>query len=112
MKTGSIIRLLRTAEGISQGCLAEKVGIARAYLSAIENGHKPPSLTLLRKFSQVLGVPTALLLGGEDYSAEEKHIADELMRILGDLLAARLKAPRDRQAGRAGTADENEASAT
>ncbi|MCP4991149.1 MAG: helix-turn-helix transcriptional regulator [Colwellia sp.] len=89
MNSGTIIKLLRTAEGISQVDLSEKIGVTRAYLSQVENNHKQPGLSFLKEVSKTFGIPLVLLLADEEYSNSEVY--NELKNILGDILAAKLK---------------------
>jgi transcriptional regulator with XRE-family HTH domain len=42
--------------------LAEKVGIAPAYLSQLENGVREPSLTMVARLADALAVPISALL--------------------------------------------------
>jgi len=81
--------LLRTAEGISQVCLSERIGVSRAYLSQIENNRKQPGLSFFKEVSKTFSIPLVLLLADEEYSNSE--IYDELKKILGDILAAKIK---------------------
>ena len=89
MNSGTIIKLLRTAEGISQVCLSERIGVSRAYLSQIENNRKQPGLSFFKEVSKTFSIPLVLLLADEEYSNSE--IYDELKKILGDILAAKIK---------------------
>jgi transcriptional regulator with XRE-family HTH domain len=58
------IKKLREASGLTQVELADKVGVAQAYVSALENGaRKNPSLDLLRKLAKALKTDVAELLG-------------------------------------------------
>jgi transcriptional regulator with XRE-family HTH domain len=51
------LRRLRTQRGVSQGRLAAKMKMDRAYLSEIENGHRKPTVDLLDKLAEALNVP-------------------------------------------------------
>jgi transcriptional regulator with XRE-family HTH domain len=51
------LRRLRTERGVSQGRLAAKMKMDRAYLSEIENGHRKPTVDLLDKLAEALEVP-------------------------------------------------------
>jgi len=90
MATGSVIRLLRTAEGKSQTDFARELGVTRSYLSQVENDRKQPSLELLRLTSKRLGVPLVLLLADQETDAATNQVLGELRRILSDILAARV----------------------
>ena len=59
---GKKIRELRKAKGLSSDKLAEIVGTAGAYIREIELGKSQPSLRMLEKIAQALGVSVAELL--------------------------------------------------
>ncbi|HEX9744192.1 MAG TPA: helix-turn-helix transcriptional regulator [bacterium] len=88
MDIGRIIQLLRTADGISQTKLADELGISRAYLSQVENGHNDPGLQLLRKISSYFEIPLSLLVADEDEYYPE--ISKGLRDMLGDFLKFKL----------------------
>lgn len=50
------IKLLLKEKGISQTELAENVGVSQAMISYIVKGFKVPSVTLLKRISDYLGV--------------------------------------------------------
>lgn len=50
------IKLLLKEKGISQTELAENVGVSQAMISYIVKGIKAPSVTLLKRISDYLGV--------------------------------------------------------
>ena len=56
------IRELRTAGGLRQEDLAERVGVSRQTIISIENGRYNPSLELARRLSKALG--SSEILGG------------------------------------------------
>ena len=88
MQIGKLINLLRTAEGLSQTELAEKLGITRAYLSQIENGHNDPGMSLMRKLSEYFDVPIGILLGGGEGGTPEIAIA--MRDLLAEVLATKI----------------------
>jgi len=53
---GSRIKQLRKQKGFSQKALAQGIGISNTYLSDIEIGRTDPSLKVLIKIAEVLGV--------------------------------------------------------
>ena len=59
---GKNIRRLRKSAHLSQIDLAVAVGIDRAYLSEIENGHRNFTIMLLQNLATVLEVPIEDLL--------------------------------------------------
>ena len=87
MKIGNLIRLLRTADNLSQAELAELLGISRANLSQIENGHKDPDLPVLRKIAGHFNIPLPVLLADE--AGEDSEVNRMLNKMLGDVLLMR-----------------------
>lgn len=53
---GSTIRDLRKSQGISQEKLAEKAGLHRTYIGALERGEKSPTVDTLVKIVLALNV--------------------------------------------------------
>ncbi len=51
-----VIRKYRDAAGLSQQELADSVGIAKSYISALELGYRAPHLNLLVKIARALNV--------------------------------------------------------
>lgn len=89
MRPGLIIKMLRIAEGLSQKDLADKLDVSRSYLSLVENEKKTPGLPLLRVTAQYFGIPVALLFVEPD--GEDSIIFNELQKILGNVLAAKVR---------------------
>ncbi len=56
------IKRVRREKRLAQQDLASLAGITREYLSALENGHRVPSLALLEKIAAALGVSITVLL--------------------------------------------------
>ncbi len=92
MKPGTIIRLLRTAEGIPQVDLADRLGVSRTYLSQIENNRKQPGLLFFKEVSKTFDVPLVLLISIEDDLDSEVY--NELKKILSNILAAKLRSTK------------------
>lgn len=59
---GENVRLARKAAEMSQVKLAEATGIKREYVSAIEGGHRNPSIALLGRIADALKIDPADLL--------------------------------------------------
>lgn len=51
------IRVYRAERGWSQADLADRLGVSRQTVNAIENGRYDPSLPLAFRISRVFGVP-------------------------------------------------------
>lgn len=59
---GGNLRRLRSKRGLSLERLSQRAGVSRAMLSQIELGHSVPTINLLWKISQALGVTFSTLL--------------------------------------------------
>ena len=60
-RLGEKIRKLRKQKGISQETLADKAGIERSYMGAIERGERNPSYDKLVSIARALNVSPAEL---------------------------------------------------
>jgi transcriptional regulator with XRE-family HTH domain len=70
-RIGERIRFYRQAKGRTQAVVAGLAGVTEDYLSQIERGLKTPTIALLQRFAQVLGVRTSDLLG-EGVAVQDK----------------------------------------
>jgi transcriptional regulator with XRE-family HTH domain len=59
---GRALRKLRTAKGLSQAALAERVGLSREYINKIEAGKYDPPLSTINALAKALGVKVGRLL--------------------------------------------------
>ena len=75
--TGSMIKRLREARGMTQGELARFVDVGDKAVSRWECGRGYPDITLLEPLASVLGVSVAELLAGADVR-NENHSANVL----------------------------------
>ncbi len=67
---GKAIRRLRESLGFSQEALADRADIHRTYIGGIERGERNPTLTMIHRLADALGVPPTRLLeaGGREES--------------------------------------------
>lgn len=54
---GDKLKTVLEQKGILQKDLADEVGVSEAFMSYIIKGHKQPSVALLKRMSEYLGVP-------------------------------------------------------
>jgi len=73
---GQTLLLWREYQGMTQGQLAEKAGISRPNLSAVERGKAEVSLKTLRAMAYALGVRPGVLVDGfpPGWQAEAKRL--------------------------------------
>lgn len=64
-RIGRRIRAIRTAQGLSQGELGEKVDLNANRVQQYENGARKPKFDLCKKFAEALDVETSALLDPE-----------------------------------------------
>lgn len=91
MNYGRAIKIVRTAYGLSQSVLAERLSIGASQLSLIEANKRQPSLRVLQEISAALEVPPHLLtlLASKPEDLDENvdpKYAGELARALLRLL--------------------------
>lgn len=86
-KLGSFLAFTRQHQSLTQREVEEKTGISNAYLSQLETGKiRSPSPVILRKLSDLYGVPYATVLELAGYPVPESGKLDESLTDL----AARL----------------------
>lgn len=69
MINGSYLRKLRKSHNYTLIEFSQEIGCTASFLSQLERGQKEPSLTTLRKLSEVLGVPIASFFLPEEETA-------------------------------------------
>ena len=60
-RLGSRLREVRTAAGLTQAELADKVGVSRKTVNTVENGVFVPSTLLALRIAEVFGLPVEAL---------------------------------------------------
>ena len=65
IKTGELIRQLRTASGLTQRELAERLSVSDKAVSKWECGNGSPDISLLSELAEVFGTDVQTLLAGE-----------------------------------------------
>ena len=93
MDYGRAIRVVRSAHGLSQRQLADRIGVSPSHLSLLESGKRDPSLKLLEEIAVCLAVPMHLLtllasdVGNVDDPKHAEQIADVAKALLRVLVA-------------------------
>ncbi len=96
---GQQLQRLRTRRGLTQEQLAVKAGLARVYVTKLEQGEHDPTLTMLVRLAKALRVPVTKLLG-ESVSASQwwqvgearfatREEAEDHARTLSEMFIAR-----------------------
>lgn len=85
IRTGNLIKEIRTEKGITQKELAEKLCVSVAAVSKWENGRGFPDISLLEPLTAELGISiTELINGSRDSAAAENDAAvKEIIEISG-----------------------------
>jgi transcriptional regulator with XRE-family HTH domain len=85
---GRAIRIVRTARGLNQAQLAERLSVGTSHVSLLEAGKRQPSVQVLDEVATVLNVPPHLLtlLASEPADIDNPKNADEIARLAQALL--------------------------
>ena len=88
MDYGRAIRFVRSAHGLSQRQLADRLGVSPSHLSLVESGKRDPSLKLLEEISASLAVPMHLLtlLASNVENVDDPVHADHIAQVAKTLL--------------------------
>ena len=62
LRLGKNVKRLREAKELSQEAFAHEAGIHRTYVSDIERGARNPTIKIVEKLANSLGVPAGSLL--------------------------------------------------
>ena len=96
MSIGKKIQEMRLQKGLSQEAVENLSGIKRTNLSAYENGHNTPGLTVIQKLATVFQVPISSLLEGESEGGQKpsafiqglrEHEIKQEMKALDELFS-------------------------
>lgn len=95
---GTVIKVLRINEDLTQAAFGEKLGITANYVSLIEKGHREPSLTLLARMAdtfhftkplEIAYVGGAWFARGKVHTLFEDHYAARHEERLKERLGAK-----------------------
>ena len=83
IKTGNLIKTLRTEKGLTQKELAEKINVSTAAVSKWENGKGFPDISLLEPLSSALKISIGELIKGEKNTEIQNtdSVAKEIIEI-------------------------------
>ena len=93
-KIGNTLKVLRVAAGINQATMAKKLEITQNYLSLVENNHKEPSLSFLKKFASSFDIPLGYFLWlalDKQENNEEIELREKMDLLLEQILVGRRK---------------------
>lgn len=86
---GDRIQKLRRARDLSLSELAEKAGVAKSYLSAIERSLQGnPSIAVIEKIASVLHVSVQTLLLPEDANPDDDELDPEWMELAKEAMTS------------------------
>lgn len=92
---GKILKELREKKGISINNLAEKIGVSGSHISQIENDKSSPSISVLKKISDILGVPITYFFSGEKTSSVIRENERKKLVLPNSSLTYELLSPAD-----------------
>ena len=82
LELGKAIRIVREAKGMRLAALAERASVSVPFLSLVENGERQPSLAVLRKLANGLGIPPEVLIMLSQPSTGHLQIKDRTTQSL------------------------------
>lgn len=82
VRIGQNIRSARTRQGLTQGQLAEALGVETVTMSRIETGAQQPSIGRLQQIANVLGMSLAALVVDHGDSSDTLTLLAEVFREL------------------------------
>ncbi len=87
---GKRIQKIRSDKGLSLSELADRAGVAKSYLSAIERDIQDnPSIHVLEKLAGVLDVPVSSLIDTQpDKSTEDEFLDKEWTQLVREAMAS------------------------
>lgn len=89
MSIGTNIKRIRKEKGILQKQAAATVGLNQSNYNKIENGHREPSVAVLKKLADLFGVSVDHLIEPDKDLPKEVHVADkatqEQLRLIEQL---------------------------
>lgn len=95
MNLSKSLRRLRLEAGISQGDLADLLGVSQAVVSYWESGERVPPLETIVRIANIYGAPLDEVVGRTGSFAPTQHLSQEEMETLGEVVErmfqARLK---------------------
>lgn len=91
MNTGKMIMELRTAQGMSQQALAERLSVSGNLVSKWENGTRRPDWNTVERIADLFGVPADVIVDTKDLLfAELSECFPEDCGLSGEELSARI----------------------
>jgi len=79
---GPRLKTLRSHYGLSQRQLARKSGVSNATISLIEHGRTDPSMGLLKRILEAMGVSSADFFASENRPAEKYFLARDKLTVM------------------------------
>jgi transcriptional regulator with XRE-family HTH domain len=73
------MKMLRAAAGVKQGSFARSIGVTQSYLSALESDKRRPSLRLVERIADELGVPPNTILC---FTLNQSDVPPEWVEVL------------------------------
>ena len=90
MNIGQTLKKLRKEKKITQSELAKECGLAKSYISMIENGQNIPSIPVLEKMCNYLNIPlplfTLLAYEDADIPEEKREFLNKVQPLMKALL--------------------------
>ncbi|AHA75302.1 MULTISPECIES: helix-turn-helix domain-containing protein [Bacillus] len=80
------IKEMRKETKLSQKQLGEKANVTESFISKIESGAKKPSIEVISKLAEILGVSVDYLLGHSDHKSLDKEKSQKVAKDVAELM--------------------------
>lgn len=81
------LRLMRVFHDMTQGALAERLGVSKSHLSEIEGGKKRPTLDLLERYAGAFDVPVSSIMFFSENLDDGRAAEKAQVYVSGKILA-------------------------
>ncbi|MHA7124254.1 helix-turn-helix domain-containing protein [Achromobacter xylosoxidans] len=92
MNIGKALKLCRSARNLSLESVSEQSGISISHLSRIENQKREPTLPMVSKIAESMGVPVPVVVFLASDKAELEGLDDESRKRFSELALGLLRA--------------------
>lgn len=106
MTLGNAIKVVRTAAGLKQRYVAEKLAVSPNYVSLVEAGKRQPSLAFLNRLANLLGIPVGIFFLWQEFDPRGlgpdrlDQLRQLVARMEGFYLVSKGRGPRRKTLGR------------
>jgi transcriptional regulator with XRE-family HTH domain len=90
VELGHRLKLFRVASGLTQAETAKRLSVSQNYVYMIESGRREPSLEYVRKFSNAVSIPMAVIFlePAKRNDAKTRKLVERLLALMAEYAKA------------------------